>query len=343
MSFIIYPSFKIGKSVQWAPRRFRGRYGAECYPTGFISIDLPGSLHQRIRKALRPCTYHGADRQGRCSCWYTDEHITYQAPYITQFVLNVGDYAIPEGTSILVLMLALHRNPRLYPDPLVYNPERFLPDQCEGRHPCAYIPFCAGPRNCIGISRIFLLKTKVLKLNIGRSKVRYDGGESCVSHTSTPLQSLNFAGMQEADPFVGNRVETSCRDGTLVDSSFLGTTDWRRFWDFWDIFHHFVHSVWNILELYIKEGLGKSEVQLKRFVRNKAEPDRVTRPQSRHLVDISTGLTNKPRQTLGLSFAKEKFGPKLTLFPQSNVHKWSTSMPHHVRHWGFLTRQRFTI
>ena len=57
-----------------------------------------------------------------------------------------------EYLSALTEIFALHRNPDVYPDPLVFKPERFYPDESRGRHPFAYIPFSAGPRNCIGIT-----------------------------------------------------------------------------------------------------------------------------------------------------------------------------------------------
>ncbi len=61
-----------------------------------------------------------------------------------------GEYLIPAGCNIILLLYGMHHNPRIYPNPWVYDPDRFLPDEIRGRHPYAYIPFSAGSRNCIG-------------------------------------------------------------------------------------------------------------------------------------------------------------------------------------------------
>lgn len=64
--------------------------------------------------------------------------------------VQLGDYTLPVGASVSVQVYALHHNEEHFPDPLSFKPERFQLEQIIGRHPFAFIPFSAGPRNCIG-------------------------------------------------------------------------------------------------------------------------------------------------------------------------------------------------
>jgi len=57
---------------------------------------------------------------------------------------------IPKGTTAVILTPVAHRNEHFFPNPEEFQPERFFPENAYGRHPYAYIPFSAGPRNCIG-------------------------------------------------------------------------------------------------------------------------------------------------------------------------------------------------
>jgi cytochrome P450 family 4 len=70
--------------------------------------------------------------------------------------LITGGYKLPAGVSVALMIYGMHHSPLVYPDPDSFKPERFLPENSVGRHPYAFIPFSAGPRNCIG--KLFLLK-----------------------------------------------------------------------------------------------------------------------------------------------------------------------------------------
>lgn len=64
--------------------------------------------------------------------------------------LILDKYTIPSGTTAIIVTYMLHRDPNVFAHPEKFNPDNFLPERCENRHPYAYIPFSAGPRNCIG-------------------------------------------------------------------------------------------------------------------------------------------------------------------------------------------------
>lgn len=60
---------------------------------------------------------------------------------------------IEKGINIFIPTIALHHDPKFYPQPKKFDPERFLGDQKTGRTIVdrPYLPFGDGPRNCIGM------------------------------------------------------------------------------------------------------------------------------------------------------------------------------------------------
>lgn len=56
------------------------------------------------------------------------------------------DYTIKKGTPIIMSLMGLHRDEEYFPDPLKFDPERYINNNY---NPEAYMPFGEGPRHCI--------------------------------------------------------------------------------------------------------------------------------------------------------------------------------------------------
>jgi cytochrome P450 len=65
---------------------------------------------------------------------------------------DAGGYHLPAKTNVVILQWTLHRDPRFWADPEVFDPERWSPSGARYRvlPRFAYFPFGAGPRVCIG-------------------------------------------------------------------------------------------------------------------------------------------------------------------------------------------------
>jgi cytochrome P450 len=77
---------------------------------------------------------------------------------------DIRGYHIPKGANVFILQWLVHRDPRFYPDPLRFDPERWRSDPIRsGALPrFAYFPFGGGPRVCIGAGFAMMEATLLL-------------------------------------------------------------------------------------------------------------------------------------------------------------------------------------
>ena len=74
------------------------------------------------------------------------------APVVTRMVttdFDVDGYRVQAGNGVMVGVYAMHRDPRLWDHPLIFDPDRFSQEDSKGRDRWQYLPFGGGPRSCI--------------------------------------------------------------------------------------------------------------------------------------------------------------------------------------------------
>ncbi|KAK6189675.1 hypothetical protein SNE40_001678 [Patella caerulea] len=86
----------------------------------------------------------------------------------------IDNVTIPKDTIIDIHMVHIHHNPNIWSDPEEFKPERFTKEAIDSRDPYAFVPFSAGPRNCIGQNFAMNEIKTVISRVVHRFRVEYD-------------------------------------------------------------------------------------------------------------------------------------------------------------------------
>lgn len=101
---------------------------------------------------------------------------------------NIQGHRIPKGDIILFSPYVTHRDPRFWPEPERFDPDRFTPDLVKQRHRCAFIPFGAGPRQCIGLHFAMLEGLLIASLMMQRFRPHLAPGQHVEPYSAGTLR-----------------------------------------------------------------------------------------------------------------------------------------------------------
>jgi cytochrome P450 len=85
--------------------------------------------------------------------------------------VSIGPYRLRKGTMVFFSQYIVQRDPKWFPEPERFVPERFTPAANAGRPRFAYFPFGGGGRQCIGESFAWMEATLALVTLVQRWRV----------------------------------------------------------------------------------------------------------------------------------------------------------------------------
>jgi len=110
--------------------------------------------------------------------------------------LEIGGYRVPKNSLVYMFSYVTHRDPRWFPDPEKFDPDRFSDEREKQLPQFAYFPFGGGPRACIGMHFSLVEMTMVLATLYQRCKLTLLPGQSAeptVNLSLRPKDKLRYA------------------------------------------------------------------------------------------------------------------------------------------------------
>ena len=100
---------------------------------------------------------------------------------------ELGEYEIPLGSNLVMRQWIMHRDPRYFPQPDKFDPDRWGNPECQKLPRFAYFPFGGGPRQCIGAGFAMMEAILLLATIARRFELNVEN-----SHLVTPIPSFTL-------------------------------------------------------------------------------------------------------------------------------------------------------
>jgi len=105
--------------------------------------------------------------------------------------LQLGGYTVPKGALLTLSIYGLHRNPKVFANPEVFDPERFSPENEKNIPRYGYLPFGAGPRVCIGNSFAMMEARLILATMVQQAEMALVPGQKIVPKQLVTVRPAN--------------------------------------------------------------------------------------------------------------------------------------------------------
>ncbi|XP_052073323.1 cytochrome P450 4F5-like [Mytilus californianus] len=119
--------------------------------------DIQDKVYREVREVIGDKKYIDSDDISKMKylSMFVKEVLRCHTPVPTvsrmlQEPCVVEGVEFPEGSIFGLSMFDVHHNSHIWPEPWEFKPERFEEDKHHEMDPYSFIPFSAGPRNCIG-------------------------------------------------------------------------------------------------------------------------------------------------------------------------------------------------
>lgn len=134
---------------------------------------------------------------------------------------RLGEFLLPAKTTVLMSQFITHRDPRFFPDPLRFDPERFTSDAKATRTRLSYFPFGAGFRQCIGESFAWMEGVLLLATLAQKWTLKLTAGHRVEPEPLITLRPKYGMKMQVEARQTGDQSRPNGRFGSSVEAAIV--------------------------------------------------------------------------------------------------------------------------